>query len=148
MGLLRTIVRFFDPVQDVRHPFTYSAPTTEPTPEKKKAPSIKKTTWGKAKNVEVVFREDDEYADASWALPECDDDMKEQELPPLALDDFDKEVIKETGVDIVGYRRLKPYVLAGWTYPETTKVINFSVRWMQERGPKIKEAERRRKAAK
>ena len=150
MQIIRAIVRFFDPVQDIKHPFTYTPPPVKKQEEDKKrqtSAKVKKGNWGKIKDVEQIYMTDDGNADASWELLRADSDAEHQELPPMPLDDFDKEVIRETGVDIVGFRKMKPYVLAGWTYPEMTKVIPYKTRWLQERGPKVKEAQRRREAA-
>ena len=138
----------------VPHPFVKVAVVARQEELTEEEPEVETTLWGKGKTVKAkVTRSED-----GFEYDITPDGKNKLKLMPL--DDFDRQVLHEYNVNpknekvqvlSANYKLVKPYVLSkNYTYKEMSLLIDpkMSVSTLQRIGPRIKEAAKRRQAAK
>ena len=139
MSLLRTIVQLFNPVESVSVPFDTKYDVVVVPEEKKPTElNVESVNWGPQKRTAIVTV-NNAKSFIDWN-PTKNGNGRKSIPEEMELDKFDRAVIKQHGQKEKDWILLKPFIVAGWTYPEITDVIEFSQSWIERRGPKIKKA--------
>ncbi len=155
--IIQTLVDFFmTRPKPINHPFTKTevAVVQEEEVQEEDNSNVEQTLWGKDKVVTATVKRSDD----GFEYDITPDGKNKLKLIPL--DSFDRQVILEHNNDLknvksqvlsANYKLVKPYVLSkNYTYKEMALLIEpkMSVSTLQRIGPRVKEASKRRQAAK
>lgn len=147
MTVIDNIMKFVFPIAEaIDHPFVikqaanvrqYDKEDVEQLDEK-----IVETTWGQDKVVKAKHESFD--GGEAWEL---DNGKKTGRLKSIDLDEFDWHVIREKDINPNSFKLLKPYIVANWKYKDIAPIIGYSLSWVQDIAPRVKEAIKLRKKA-